>query len=701
MVIHSVNLKNFGPIKNANLEFTSGINLILGDNYQGKSHILKAIAFMLINYKEKRIEDYCNWNSDNFITNMKFTYGGEFFNITYNYNEGGNLNRKLIIDKDEIFTGSDCTSKLVEYFDPPSCRASILSMQGEINLVSVKPAQRRENLKKIYDLEFNNQIIELKSRISEIEDNELNKIKKRMIILENKDYDLKEYEELPCTEEVYVNALMDEDEYKNKVNNIKKEQEDFDKNKKEICRLKTEIKNEDKKIIQFDEELSNLKNKKVEFENKLGENFLEKKDKLLKKLNDTDWEKQLNEFNINKNSIKFIRPINFNRIELKNLQKELNEELNPKLTIANNKLKSSWNNICSECGKPYSDEDRKTIILEHKKLSNEYDILNENIKKLLIKKKRYEEIEEKNRKSDNEISKLNIRIEEEEKRIEVEKSNLIKEIESESKQVDEKKNNLLFQIENLDSSINILKNQIKDKQELIETYRKQIKNINLPDLRPILSDELLLQLNEIIFITKAYESIIEKNKIFKEHNDEILQDKEKDKIELEKLKKEKNKLDMKILKLKDGISILNKSFPNFVIESTIKDIENGMNIFLSNTNYEKNKVSIEKVKDGIGVFYGKGKRDISIASGYEKQLFNIAYKNSFAQMAGLRILFLDEIDSYASEENSKILFKTIAKLSDDYEQIFIITHKTHVQDILIQDYNATAFIVDKGEIRLY
>lgn len=703
MLIENLKLKNFGPFREANLNFTPGINLILGNNYQGKSHILKAIAFMLVNYKEKKIEDFCNWDSNNFFIQMLFTYAGVPFEVEYNYNEGETLGRKLVINNDEnkTFTGSDCITKLSDYFDPSSCRASILSMQGEINLISTKPAQRRENLKKIYDLNFNSQKEELKRRIADIEEKKLTPVKNRIIILENKDYALKEYLELPCTKEVYNKAVADGEILSKKMNLIKKEQEDYDKDKKEIERLNKEIKKEDERRSQLQIDLSITKGDKTKLNNKLNEDFYVEKNELQVKLDSTDWEKRLNELIVKRNSIILIRPIYYKQEELEKLQKKLNEEISPGLTIAQNRLKSCMNGICSECGKSYSDQDRKAVIFEHKKWSEKWKKLNNEIKKLLIKKGEYEKIEEKNKELKNEISKLDIQIKGEQQKIKIEKENLEKEIESELSRIEERKNNISSQIKNLDTTIVLLENQIKDKSELIINYQKQIKNINLPEFRPTISDEEALQANEIVFIVKSFESVVEKNKMFKEDNKKVLDNKKEDEKELEKLKKERDQLTLSISKLETGVTIFNRDFPNFVIDSMIKDIEKGMNNFLSGVYFGSHKVNMKKTKDGIGVFYGKKGKDISISSGYEKQLFSFAYKNSFAQISKLGILFLDEIDSYASEDNSKILFEAIARLSNDYEQTFIITHKSFIQDILIRDYSATAFLVDKGEVNIY
>ena len=47
MILKSVSIKNFKGVKDMEFEFTSGVNLLIGDNGVGKTSVLEAISVAL------------------------------------------------------------------------------------------------------------------------------------------------------------------------------------------------------------------------------------------------------------------------------------------------------------------------------------------------------------------------------------------------------------------------------------------------------------------------------------------------------------------------------------------------------------------------------------------------------------------------------------------------------------------------------
>lgn len=72
MIIKKINIKSFGKLKNEELNFTSGINVIYGENEKGKSTIQAFIKAMFYGFSGKRTKDiktndrlrYTPWTGD-------------------------------------------------------------------------------------------------------------------------------------------------------------------------------------------------------------------------------------------------------------------------------------------------------------------------------------------------------------------------------------------------------------------------------------------------------------------------------------------------------------------------------------------------------------------------------------------------------------------------------------------------------------
>ena len=56
---------------------------------------------------------------------------------------------------------STCNKKLKEYFDPSLFIPSVFIEQNAKNFTSIKPSDRRDNLKKIFNLDYTQEIKEI------------------------------------------------------------------------------------------------------------------------------------------------------------------------------------------------------------------------------------------------------------------------------------------------------------------------------------------------------------------------------------------------------------------------------------------------------------------------------------------------------------------------------------------------------------
>ena len=80
MKINSLKVNGFGKLKDRQVDFTDGINIIFGENESGKSSMLKFISGMLYgtskNKNGKEISDfekYKPWDADNFSGKINYT----------------------------------------------------------------------------------------------------------------------------------------------------------------------------------------------------------------------------------------------------------------------------------------------------------------------------------------------------------------------------------------------------------------------------------------------------------------------------------------------------------------------------------------------------------------------------------------------------------------------------------------------------
>ena len=60
MNLNSIRLENFRNYQNLSLDFDPGVNLIVGDNAQGKTNLLEAVSF-LGSGKSFRTQKTVNW----------------------------------------------------------------------------------------------------------------------------------------------------------------------------------------------------------------------------------------------------------------------------------------------------------------------------------------------------------------------------------------------------------------------------------------------------------------------------------------------------------------------------------------------------------------------------------------------------------------------------------------------------------------
>jgi DNA repair exonuclease SbcCD ATPase subunit len=177
---------------------------------------------------------------------------------------------------------------------------------------------------------------------------------------------------------------------------------------------------------------------------------------------------------------------------------------------------------------------------------------------------------------------------------------------------------------------------------------------------------------------------------------QITLEKENDLKQLEEVRTEIQVLNQIIGDWKSGIKILKTEFPVYVISRVIKDIEKAMNEFLKRT-YPKYQVEVQDKKNALHIVYGPRKKDVSSASGFERQIFSLSFMYAISRAIGNRCLLLDECDSAATEKNSGIFYRVLGdSIGQGIDQIILISHKPTTRNTLEFDYGAEVISFEDG-----
>ncbi len=696
MLINKLELENFGVTEEKQtITFKKGINLITGDNGKGKSTAVKALSLMLFNYAKGRHQDYINWNKDFFKTMLDLEHAGHKYEVKFSAGRGSD-GKLLTIDNDDYYERSEANDKLAELFNPKLMLASMISFEGETDLITVKPAERREHLKKIYDLDFKNEIIRIKSLIDSLTDNDIANIEKEILVLESIEYDINELKELPFDEETYNSYIQLTEANSERI----KSAVELNSNRKQLV----------EKLVNLKLNASNLENDLNSLELSYSNLNEQEKPVISDSIYDALNKYKLSLESFNDDNVKLLedeistfrkkRPISIDEDKLSTITSEAGVLL-LEISNLNKKIKDLESGTCPTCGGEIKSTDISSWQSDLKDLEEKSKLKKIEIashKEEIVKKKEIDDfnlnVKEMTDKLNSDIEKLKI------KNLN-DKKDLEKSIEYEEKSIEASKKNIKLETEVLENKIIEADKKISDKNKSIENCKKEIDDTQVSiDSSELIDIEDIENENEIILgkISEYIQISTERNLIIKKNESEELR-KIAATSKIKDLKIERDTLASEVAEYKEQKDILNKRFPSFVIATLIKTIEFEMNDFIIKTYEGKYTIKIVEKKDAIYVVYGAKEADVSLASGYEKQVFSLAYKNALNKISGTGVLILDEVDSASSIENSLQLYKIVGSMTDLYQQIIIITHKPEVQELLINEYNALAYEVDNGKFR--
>lgn len=228
------------------------------------------------------------------------------------------------------------------------------------------------------------------------------------------------------------------------------------------------------------------------------------------------------------------------------------------------------------------------------------------------------------------------------------------------------------------------KKGIVKKAELQEKYieLQSTSTIN-PDEPQLDGSEYSVEIASLEKRIKDFDEHVMKKAMIEKANEEAKKQNALAEEKLKDLTKEKSDLQNIIYVNTEAQKILGRDFPSWVLLKETKNVEAEMNKFLDDTYEGRYHVTIDIAKTGIGILYNDGS-DVSLASGSEKDLMNLAFKMALSRLSGMKILFLDEVDKFCDITVASKLFDTVLEQvkRGRIEQVFIVTHSVDMQNKL-------------------
>ena len=552
MIIKKVQLENYRSHSNTTVEFTKGVNLILGKNGRGKTSILEAISTVMFNTKDRS-------GKETGKSYIKFGEKSSKVEIDFIANDGREYNLKTEFFKTKPkkqtlkdMIGSEYDGDIQEKLEElcgikkgfeETYENIVIAKQNEfINIFKAKPKDREEIFNKIFNTQIYKEMYD--SFLKEAVD----KYKEKVKDLDKEITFLKENME---DKEQTTNFLKEEEIIKNTLN------KDFSETTEIINKLSNEIKDYETTEIELNNLIKNIKdeeNKIKKYLSLLKENIVEAKQAKKSKIIVKETEKPYLEYLEIENRLKVLR---------ENLDNLLEEQ---KLNI------QYQNNI-------------EKLELSNKNLKVDISKLEENISKNSEKKENLE----------SEISELKIK--EEDLDLKLKKYiNLLDELEKLENFKDKKLEDKLKKT----TEIDILKKELISKKDLFKTINIEIIEEKLSNFQELEKELKLLEEQKIIFETeiktlkKSSKELSNKICPFLNKKCQNLEDKEaedyfssKISIKTEELENLKKNIEEKtqILVEKEVFEDNRKQY--FELEKSIKDLE------LSLKNEEINLKEIE------------------------------------------------------------------------------------------------------------
>ena len=609
MIIKRVKLENYRSHSNTTVDFSKGVNLILGKNGKGKTSILEAISSVMFNTKDRSGKE----TGKNFI---KFNEKSGKIEIEFTANDGRDYilkteffktkpKRQTLKDLNGIDCEEDIQEKLEELcgikkgFEETYENIVIAKQNEFINIFKAKPKDREEIFNKIFNTQIYKEMYD--KFLKEATDNYT-----KQIDYLSKDIDsLKENME---DKEEISTLLKDEETLKESLNT------EFSKTMETSTKLSNEIKDYETSEINLKNLISNIEDEEEKikkYSNLLKENIIEarksKKAKTIVKEN----EKAYFEYLEVEKKLKDFRETYANLLQEQKLNVQYQNTIE-KLELSNKNLKDDIIDLEESI---FKNSGKKDILeKEIATLKDKEESLNSKLKEYASLLTQLEDLEKTKKKiSDKQLEKkteinilekdlsskkdlfIPINIEDIEKQL----SNF-KDLEKELKSLEEQK--IIFGIE-----INTLKIASNELSSKICPYLKEnCENLKDKEADDYFSSKISLKTEAVETLKKTIE---EKSRVLAEKS--RVEEKEKQYFELEKtiknlelsLKTEEvnlKEIEVNIKSLDISIQQLIEN-QEFQDSTSLKEHKKGLEVELKNLNLDEKRENLKNLIESLEI----------------------------------------------------------------------------------------------------
>ena len=686
--LNNLHLEHFMKITEADLDLSSAITILEGDNGQGKSAVMEAIAVCLA--ERKRADSVKEFVQKGFehakiVLEMKYNSVPIVFNVVLNVRGGTPLERDVEYEG-KHYINSEVTD-LIKELDFTFYSDIILSMQGQDDIATMTPVQRANLLQRLFQFDFTEKVKGINDKIDEA--NEAIKLDNSKIDYLNK--------ELVAKKARRDSVVLKEPPFDSSTYYAKQAEQD---------KLFEELSNT-KKIMGEVNELHDKRNDIVEKSNNLGYKIQDLKQK---KETAQAAKNELETFDFDGKSSTLT-------LEIENLRKEIDSQ-NASLQMFDESIKANQTKqtevlqniatcqykdtefakklsliergVCPECG-------QSTCNMDHSVIENDKSINDEKIINL--------KTEEGN---------IGFAIADDRRKKEEVRQNISSLI--------SKKATAEANLTSLRSTYNVLKAKVMpldvyeqlesdltvaeaDQSALQDAYNNVMNELEKRKDAWIKQDEIERKYEAIKADIKMFDNAMVFNNAAQKQIEQYDEDIKNSELNIEEIKNNAASLAKDIDCYNEVKKVLDKELPNFLIVKTCSKLETEMNTFVQEV-FPEFRIRLLQSKRGVEFFYTtdpnndmedvKSLINSKMASGYERSVLGIAFKVALCRAYGLTFAALDEIDAAASDDNSMKTFSSLIN-SNVFDQMIFITHKEPTKEMIrsLAD-DVTCYHVDGG-----